>query len=125
MDRLNEEVEKRGAEEAPYLTQLPSEYIKSGRIFFGIECGEKTIPDAVRWQLDHTLLYSSDYPHWDGDWPHMVKVVRDRSDLSDDTKRCTITSRAFITLRLQCEFRRCRFSLSTSRKVKTIFKYVS
>jgi len=87
MDRLNEEVEKRGAEEALYLTQLPSEYVKSGRIFFGIECGEKTIPDAVRWQLDHTLLYSSDYPHWDGDWPHTVKVVRDRSDLSDDTKR--------------------------------------
>jgi uncharacterized protein len=87
MDRLDEEVEKRGAEEAPYLTQLPSEYIQGGRIFFGIECGEKTIPDAVRWQLDHTLLYSSDYPHWDGDWPRTVNVVQNRTDLSDETKR--------------------------------------
>ena len=41
MDRLDEEVEKRGADEAPYLTMLPSEYIKSGRIYFGIECGKK------------------------------------------------------------------------------------
>jgi predicted TIM-barrel fold metal-dependent hydrolase len=87
MDRLDEEVEKRGSDEAPYLTMLPSEYIKSGRIYFGIECGEKTVPDAVRWGLDHTVLYSSDYPHWDGDWPHTTKVVRERTDLSDDTKR--------------------------------------
>jgi len=87
MDRLDEEVEKRGADEAAYLTKLPSEYVMSGRIFFGVECGEKTIPDAVRWGLDNTLLYSSDYPHWDGDWPHTVKTVRDRTDLSDNTKQ--------------------------------------
>lgn len=87
MDRLDEEVEKRGAVEAPYLTKLPSEYVKSGRIFFGVECGEKTIPDGVRWGLDNTLLYSSDYPHWDGDWPHTVKLVRGRTDLSESTKQ--------------------------------------
>lgn len=87
MDRLDEEVEKRGADEAPYLTHLPSEYIKSGRIFFGVECGEKTIPDAVRWGLEDTLLYSSDYPHWDGDWPRTIQAVTGRADLSTDTKR--------------------------------------
>ena len=57
MDRLDEEVEKRGADEAPYLTKLPSEYVTNGRIFFGVECGEKTIPDGVRWGLEPTLLY--------------------------------------------------------------------
>jgi predicted TIM-barrel fold metal-dependent hydrolase len=87
MDRLDEEVEKRGNDEAPYLTKLPSEYIRSGRVFFGVECGEKTISDGVRWGLKDSLLYSSDYPHWDGDWPHTVKAVRGRTDLSDDTKK--------------------------------------
>jgi hypothetical protein len=87
MDRLDEEVEKRGAEESPYLSKLPSEYVTSGRIFFGVECGEKTIPDGVRWGLENTLLYSSDYPHWDGDWPHTVKAVRERVDVSDSVKQ--------------------------------------
>jgi predicted TIM-barrel fold metal-dependent hydrolase len=87
MDRLDEEVEKRGADEAPYLKKLPSQYVTSGRIFFGVECGEKTIPDCLRWSLEDTLLYSSDYPHWDGDWPHTVKTVRERKDLSDETKK--------------------------------------
>jgi uncharacterized protein len=87
MDRLDEEVEKRGADEAPYLAKLPSEYVASGRIYFGVECGEKTIPDGVRWGLEHTLLYSSDYPHWDGDWPHTVGKVRERTDIEDGTKK--------------------------------------
>jgi len=87
MDRLDEEVEKRGAVEAPYLTKLPSEYVTSGRVYFGVECEEKTIPDSLRWGLEDTLLYSSDYPHWDGDWPHTVKAVRDRQDLSASTKQ--------------------------------------
>jgi predicted TIM-barrel fold metal-dependent hydrolase len=87
MDRMDEEVEKRGAVEAPYLTMLPSEYIKSGRIYFGVECEEKTIPDGVRWGLEDTLLYSSDYPHWDGDWPHTVGAVHEREDLSESVKR--------------------------------------
>jgi len=87
MDRMDEEVEKRGAVEAPYLTMRPSEYIKSGRIYFGVECEEHTIPDGVRWGLEDTLLYSSDYPHWDGDWPHTVSAVRERTDISDEVKR--------------------------------------
>jgi predicted TIM-barrel fold metal-dependent hydrolase len=87
MDRLDEEVEKRGAAEAPYLTKLPSEYIRGGRFYFGVECEEKTIPHAVDWGLEDTLLYSSDYPHWDADWPHTIKAVRERDDLSETVKR--------------------------------------
>jgi predicted TIM-barrel fold metal-dependent hydrolase len=87
MDRLDEEIEKRGEEEAPALRAKPSEYLTSGRCFFGVECGEKTIADAIRTTGDDCLLYASDYPHWDGDWPHTVKTLTDRSDLSETTKR--------------------------------------
>jgi predicted TIM-barrel fold metal-dependent hydrolase len=87
MQRLDEEVEKRGELEAPYLTKMPSEYILGGRIFFGAECEEKTLPDAVRWGLEDTILYASDYPHWDCDWPHTVQRMAGRDDLSDEVKR--------------------------------------
>jgi len=87
MDRLDEEIEKRGEDEAPWLKAEPSEYIKGGRCFFGVECGEKTIADAVRWGLEDALLYASDYPHWDGDWPHTVKKVRDRQDIPSGVKQ--------------------------------------
>ena len=87
MDRLDEEVEKRGAEDAPWLTAKPSEYITSGRCYFGAECGEKTIPDAIPATGDDCLLYASDYPHWDADWPHTVKTIRERQDLSEETKK--------------------------------------
>jgi predicted TIM-barrel fold metal-dependent hydrolase len=94
MDRLDEEVEKRGADETPYLTKLPSEYITGGRIYFGVECGEKTIPDSLRWGLEDTLLYASDYPHWDGDWPRTIAKVRERNDLSETTKRKMLNENA-------------------------------
>ena len=94
MDRLVEEIEKRGADEAPYLTKLPSEYVASGRIFFGVECGEKTIPDGIRWGLEHTLLYSSDYPHWDGLFPHAVSTIKHRKDLTDNAKQKILSDNA-------------------------------
>lgn len=87
MDRLDEEWEKRGDVEAPHCPRRPSEYVKSGRCYFGVECEELTIPDAIRHIGDRCLLYSSDNPHWDTDWPNSVKKLRQRNDLSEENKR--------------------------------------
>lgn len=87
LDRLDEEWEKRGDVEAPECRQPPSAYIKSGRCYFGVECEEGTIPDAIRHLGDQCLLYSSDNPHWDADWPHSVAKLRARDDLSETSKR--------------------------------------
>ena len=86
MEHMDEEYEKR-KHEAPLLQMDPSEYIKNGRVYIGCEPEEKLMPIAAEWIGDTQLLYASDYPHWDSDWPHTVKTVRDCTDLTDEQKR--------------------------------------
>jgi predicted TIM-barrel fold metal-dependent hydrolase len=33
------------------------------------------------------ILFASDYPHWDGNFPYMVSTLQNRRDISDDAKR--------------------------------------
>jgi predicted TIM-barrel fold metal-dependent hydrolase len=40
------------------------------------------------------LMYASDYPHWDSDWPHTVKTVAERTDMTDDLKRKVMAENA-------------------------------
>lgn len=79
MARLDEEYLKR-PEEAPLLEKLPSEYMKG--MYFGTQPFEKSVNES---HLEHvfemidaenTLMYASDYPHWDYDRPTAI------SDLS-------------------------------------------
>jgi len=86
MEHMDEEYEKR-KHEAPLLQQDPSEYVKNGRVYIGCEPEEKMIPIAAEWVGEDQLLYASDYPHWDSDWPNTVSTVRERTDLSDTMKR--------------------------------------
>ena len=32
------------------------------------------------------MMYASDYPHWDSDFPNSTKPLRERGDLSDEVK---------------------------------------
>lgn len=71
MDRAWKELRS----ETPYLTELPSTYIKR-HVRFSTQPVEE--PDDPRLLLEayelvdaeHTVLYSSDYPHWDFDDPY-------------------------------------------------------
>lgn len=85
LEHIDEEWEKR-REEAPLLKAKPSEYALSGRCYFGVEPEERLIPVAAEVLGEGQLLYASDYPHWDSDWPNTVKTLRDRTDLSDGLK---------------------------------------
>ena len=56
MDRLDEEWEKRGDVEAPLCKQKPSSYVMSGRCYFGVECEELTIPDAILFRVARGMV---------------------------------------------------------------------
>jgi predicted TIM-barrel fold metal-dependent hydrolase len=87
VERMDEEYERR-PHEAPLLTRKPSEYFKSGRVFFGVEPEEWMAPVVIRFLgTDEALLYASDYPHWDGGFPNTTRTVVEREDLTDGNKR--------------------------------------
>ncbi len=93
-ERMDAEYERRPFE-APTLTKKPSEYFKSGMLFFGAESEESTIPATIAYLgSDETLLYSSDYPHWDGDFPNTTREMLERHDLTEQNKRNILSENA-------------------------------
>jgi len=86
MERMDEEWEKRGKVEAPLCKKKPSEYVKHGNWFFAMEPEEETVPYVIERIGDDKILFASDYPHWDGIFPHVVSTIRGRKDISDQAK---------------------------------------
>ena len=86
MERMDEEWEKRGKVEAPLCQKKPSDYVKRGNWFFAMEPEEETLPYVIERIGDDKILFASDYPHWDGIFPHVISTIRGRKDLSDEAK---------------------------------------
>ena len=85
MERMDDEYAKRSAE-APVLKKKPSDYVRSGRIYFSCEADEWLLPQAVKLVGEGQIVYASDYPHWDHSFPGSIAEIRDRGDLGDAQK---------------------------------------
>ena len=44
------------------------------------------MPEAIEAIGETSVMYASDYPHTDSKFPYSVKAVRERDDLSEETK---------------------------------------
>jgi predicted TIM-barrel fold metal-dependent hydrolase len=86
MERMDEEWEKRGKVETPLCKRKPSEYVRRGNWFFAAEPEEELLPYVIERIGDDKILFASDYPHWDGMFPHVVSTIRGRKDISDSAK---------------------------------------
>ena len=87
MERMDEEWEKRGKVEAPLCKTKPSEYIKHGNWFFAMEPEEETLPYVAERIGDDKIVFASDYPHWDTEFPENIEHLGRRKDLSDEAKK--------------------------------------
>ena len=84
LDRLDEEYEHRGEVDAPLVKSTPSAYVhQGGNIFFGCEANERLLPHALDLIGGDTVMYASDYPHWDCDYPGSLHRMQTRTDLTD------------------------------------------
>jgi len=86
MEHMDEEWEKRKFD-APLLTAPPSEYMRNGRVFVSCEPEEKTLRYVPDFFPEDNILYASDYPHWDGNFPYTVSTLANRTDIPDSLKR--------------------------------------
>ena len=86
MDRMDEEFEFRGKAEAPLLKKKPSEYVRGTNIFISCEPEEQLLPEALRIVGPDSVVFASDYPHWDGSYPESLFELEAREDLSAAAK---------------------------------------
>jgi predicted TIM-barrel fold metal-dependent hydrolase len=86
LERLDEHFEKRG-HQVPGCKRPPSEYVLArGQCVFSCEPEEKGIAYAAAEIGADKIMYASDYPHWDSDFPDTVAPIRERRDLSEAAK---------------------------------------
>lgn len=85
LDRLDEHFEKRGRL-VPSVKRRPSEYAARGQIFVSCEPEECSVPLAVERIGAEHIMYASDYPHWDGDFPESTRPLRERADINENAR---------------------------------------
>ena len=87
MERMDDEFDKRGRAEAPVLRKKPSEYVRSGSIYFSCEADEWLLPQALKLVGENQIVYASDFPHWDNSYPGSIDEIRARGDITETQKR--------------------------------------
>jgi hypothetical protein len=81
MERLDEHVEKL-APQMPNLRRRPSEIIRSDQLVLTCESEESGLDRVLEEAGAGTVLYASDYCHWDCNFPDSVKDICEARDLS-------------------------------------------
>jgi uncharacterized protein len=85
--RMDEQAEYVGG--IPSLKMHPSDYMKSGRFFCSIEHheGEDMFSDVTRFLGEDVLMYASDYPHSECQFPDSVSNVLEWSAMGEGRMR--------------------------------------
>src|SRR5256885_7425556 len=100
MDEYNEVAPERWA----HISAKPSEYVKSGRVFFSCEPGDEFIPFFIDHVGEDAMLFASDYLHFDAlfvgepghdghPYPGTVATLLGRKDVPDSAKRKMLLDR--------------------------------
>jgi predicted TIM-barrel fold metal-dependent hydrolase len=85
LHRLDEHQEWVGWYDAPDLKRKPSEYFRDN-CFVSVDADEETVKHYVDWFGDDNLVFSTDYPHGDSQYPHAVEMFH-KLPLSEGSRR--------------------------------------
>jgi predicted TIM-barrel fold metal-dependent hydrolase len=76
------------------VAKLPMSAYFLGRCFVTTEPEEKMVPYVFRSLSPGAICYASDYCHWDSAFPDSVRILEERSDLDEPTKRALFSENA-------------------------------
>ena len=86
LDRLDEHYEKRGGTDMPLLSDRPSNVFRASGIKVSLEGVETLLPETVDYVGAEHLVYATDLPHWDTEFPENLREVRETEVLSPQVK---------------------------------------
>jgi len=87
LDRLHEHFDKRGDWIDNGWQREPREYLDAGNVWVTCEPDEPILPAVIDVLADDFIMFASDYPHWDGEWPHSTRALRTRTDIGEQSRR--------------------------------------
>ena len=91
-ERLDEHYEKRPGE-MPAIVKAPSEYLADGRLVVSCEA-ERHLGYALAGLGQQAVVFASDYPHWDAEFPDSVRAITERGDLDEAQKAAVLGGNA-------------------------------
>ena len=86
LDRLDEHYEKRGGTDMPLLGDRPSNVFRASGIKVSLEGVETLLPETVDYVGAEHLVYATDLPHWDTEFPENLREVRETEVLSPEVR---------------------------------------
>ena len=99
LDRFDRHHEKVFADSK--LSIPPSDIFKR-QCWIAFDPGERALPNIAEYIGSDRVLYASDYPHPDGQWPHTIKVIEEQiGHLSSENKTRVLRSNAERLFRMQ------------------------
>ena len=120
LERLDEHFEKRG-DEMP-ITRSPSETFAEGRCVLSCEPEERSLAFVCDAVGPDKIVYASDYPHWDCEFPNSVRAISERSEIDSEVKRAILYENSQhdkgppIWLRMQKQHSKSSARTSATRK---------
>jgi len=86
LDRLHEDWQKRGDWIANGWGRDPTEYLKRGQIYLTCEGEEPILPGVIDVLGDGFVMFASDFPHWDSNYPEATRPMLEREDISEASR---------------------------------------
>jgi hypothetical protein len=72
----------------------PSEWFQRGQFYISFDLEERMLPCVIEWLGAGKRCFSSDYPHWDTEWPNAVKTF-----ISEKRFRMPTSALSCVTIR--------------------------